>query len=298
MGDLVIVALVGFFAAMVDGALGMGFGPTSSSLLLSTGISPGAVSTSVNLAKVVTVSSPACRTWRLRNIDRRLVAHWRSRGHRAGDRRHRARQRRRRRAATVHSPCSWASSACASWCASRCRYVARLAVPGASIGARRAERRRRGRRRRHERPDRRLGPVVTPYLLHRGWRRATWSVASTRPRSPSPSSPPAACWRCWAVTSCALGRDRGDAARRRRRRPFAAYVVRFISPPPPRSRRRRAACCSPGPGAGYDEGPAREPLARLRRRGRGGRARRVATTAERRRRPASEDLAVVAAEER
>ena len=74
MGDLVIVALAGFFAAMVDGALGMGFGPTSSSLLLSTGISPGAVSTSVNLAKVVTGVVAGAAHWRLRNIDRRLVA--------------------------------------------------------------------------------------------------------------------------------------------------------------------------------------------------------------------------------
>ena len=40
MNDLVVVGIAGFAAAFVDGALGMGFGPTSSSILLSSGVSP------------------------------------------------------------------------------------------------------------------------------------------------------------------------------------------------------------------------------------------------------------------
>jgi uncharacterized membrane protein YfcA len=71
--ELFIVALAGFTAAMVDGALGMGFGPTSSSILLSTGLSPAAVSTTVNLAKVATGAVAGVAHWRFRNIDRRLV---------------------------------------------------------------------------------------------------------------------------------------------------------------------------------------------------------------------------------
>jgi len=71
--DLLLVALAGFFASMVDGALGMGFGPTSSSILLAAGISPGAVSASVNLAKVATGVAAALSHWRLDNIDKRLV---------------------------------------------------------------------------------------------------------------------------------------------------------------------------------------------------------------------------------
>jgi uncharacterized protein len=71
--ELFIVALAGFVAAMVDGALGMGFGPTSSSILLSTGLSPAAVSTTVNLAKVATGAVAGVAHWRFRNIDRRLV---------------------------------------------------------------------------------------------------------------------------------------------------------------------------------------------------------------------------------
>lgn len=54
MNDLVAVGVAGFAAAFVDGALGMGFGPTSSSILLSAGISPSGVSATVNIAKVVT----------------------------------------------------------------------------------------------------------------------------------------------------------------------------------------------------------------------------------------------------
>jgi uncharacterized membrane protein YfcA len=73
MSDLVIVFLAGFAASMVDGALGMGFGPTSASILLGTGMSSAAVSTTVNLAKVATGLSAAVAHWRFQNIDRRLV---------------------------------------------------------------------------------------------------------------------------------------------------------------------------------------------------------------------------------
>lgn len=73
MSDLLLVALAGFLAAAVDGALGMGFGPTSSSLLLATGMSPLATSATVNLAKVVSGAAGAVAHWRLGNVDRSLV---------------------------------------------------------------------------------------------------------------------------------------------------------------------------------------------------------------------------------
>jgi uncharacterized protein len=73
MEELIVVALAGFFASMVDGALGMGFGPTSSSILLSSGISPAAASTTVNLAKIATGLAAGASHWRFGNIDRRLV---------------------------------------------------------------------------------------------------------------------------------------------------------------------------------------------------------------------------------
>jgi hypothetical protein len=73
MGDLLLFAVAGFAASLVDGALGMGFGPTSSSILLSTGLAPTAVSASVNLAKVATGIVAGVSHWRFRNVDRGLV---------------------------------------------------------------------------------------------------------------------------------------------------------------------------------------------------------------------------------
>ena len=44
MNELLLVGLAGFCASLVDGALGMGFGPTSSSIFLGAGLSPASVS--------------------------------------------------------------------------------------------------------------------------------------------------------------------------------------------------------------------------------------------------------------
>ncbi len=73
MSNLVVVGLAGFAASMVDGALGMGFGPTSSSILLSSGMSPAAISTTVNIAKVATGTAAGVAHWRFGNINRKLV---------------------------------------------------------------------------------------------------------------------------------------------------------------------------------------------------------------------------------
>ena len=73
MEELLLVALAGFCASMVDGALGMGFGPTSSSILLASGFSPAASAATVNLAKVATGLSAAVAHWQFRNTDHRLV---------------------------------------------------------------------------------------------------------------------------------------------------------------------------------------------------------------------------------
>ena len=49
MRKLVLLALVGLAAQLVDGSLGMGYGMTSSSLLLLAGLSPALASASVHL---------------------------------------------------------------------------------------------------------------------------------------------------------------------------------------------------------------------------------------------------------
>src|SRR5688572_4446892 len=71
--NLMLFALAGFVASFVDGALGMGFGPTSASILLASGLAPQAVSASVNIAKVVTGLAAGLSHWRFRNLDRTLV---------------------------------------------------------------------------------------------------------------------------------------------------------------------------------------------------------------------------------
>lgn len=73
MRDLLLFGLAGFAASLVDGALGMGFGPTSSSILLGAGLAPTAVSASVNIAKVATGVAAGVSHWRFGNIDKRLV---------------------------------------------------------------------------------------------------------------------------------------------------------------------------------------------------------------------------------
>jgi len=73
MNDIVAVGLAGFAATFVDGALGMGFGPTSSSILLASGVSPVGVSATVNIAKVVTGLAGGVSHWRFGNVDWRLV---------------------------------------------------------------------------------------------------------------------------------------------------------------------------------------------------------------------------------
>jgi uncharacterized protein len=73
MRDLLIFAAAGFAASFVDGALGMGFGPTSSSILLGAGLAPAAVSATVNLAKVATGIAAGISHWRFKNINKKLV---------------------------------------------------------------------------------------------------------------------------------------------------------------------------------------------------------------------------------
>jgi uncharacterized membrane protein YfcA len=73
MDELWVAGLAGFAASLVDGALGMGFGPTSSSVLLASGMSPITTSATVNLSKVATGVAAAISHRQFGNIDRRLV---------------------------------------------------------------------------------------------------------------------------------------------------------------------------------------------------------------------------------
>ncbi|MDP9393374.1 MAG: sulfite exporter TauE/SafE family protein, partial [Actinomycetota bacterium] len=73
MHGLVIFALVGFAAQMVDGTLGMAYGVTSSTLLLVAGYSPAAASATVHLAELGTTLAAGVSHWRFGNVDWRVV---------------------------------------------------------------------------------------------------------------------------------------------------------------------------------------------------------------------------------
>lgn len=75
MRKLIIFSIIGFLAQLVDGSLGMGFGATSSSLLLMFGIAPAAASASIHMAEIATTAaSGASHLW-FKNVDKRIL--WR-----------------------------------------------------------------------------------------------------------------------------------------------------------------------------------------------------------------------------
>jgi len=68
-----LYVLVGFIAQVIDGALGMAYGVSSNSFLLSLGLPPAAASASVHMAEVVTTGISGYSHWRLGNVDWKLV---------------------------------------------------------------------------------------------------------------------------------------------------------------------------------------------------------------------------------
>ncbi|TDW94361.1 hypothetical protein EV137_1665 [Kribbella pratensis] len=74
MRRLVLIALLGSIAQLVDGTLGMAYGVTASTALLITGITPAVASASVHLAEVGTTLASGLSHWRFGNVDWRVVA--------------------------------------------------------------------------------------------------------------------------------------------------------------------------------------------------------------------------------
>lgn len=73
MRKLLTVAIVGGIAQLVDGALGMGYGVTSTTLLVATGAAPAIASASVHLSEVGTTLASGVAHARLGNVDWRTV---------------------------------------------------------------------------------------------------------------------------------------------------------------------------------------------------------------------------------
>jgi len=71
--DFVIFLCVGIFAQLVDGTLGMGYGATSTSLLLSFGVPPALSSMGVHVAEMFTTGASAISHYKFKNINKKLV---------------------------------------------------------------------------------------------------------------------------------------------------------------------------------------------------------------------------------
>ena len=73
MFGLLAVALAGFGAQLVDGSLGMGYGLTSSTLLIAIGLAPAMASASVHLAEIGTTAASAFSHAKLGNVDKTVL---------------------------------------------------------------------------------------------------------------------------------------------------------------------------------------------------------------------------------
>ncbi|MDZ4827447.1 MAG: sulfite exporter TauE/SafE family protein [Actinomycetota bacterium] len=73
MRRLLLFALVGVLAQLVDGALGMAYGVTASSLLIAGGTTTAVASASVHLAEVATTFVSGVSHWRFGNVNWRTV---------------------------------------------------------------------------------------------------------------------------------------------------------------------------------------------------------------------------------
>ncbi|GAA3764484.1 TSUP family transporter [Flavobacterium ginsengiterrae] len=73
--NLLAFFLIGVFAQLVDGALGMGYGATSTSFLLAYGVPPVVSSTAVHVSEMFTTGASALSHHRFGNINKKLVRH-------------------------------------------------------------------------------------------------------------------------------------------------------------------------------------------------------------------------------
>lgn len=71
--NVLLFILVGFLAQMIDGCLGMAYGVSASSFLLTIGVPPAAASASLHAAEVFTTAVSGFSHWRLGNVDKSLV---------------------------------------------------------------------------------------------------------------------------------------------------------------------------------------------------------------------------------
>lgn len=67
-----LMLLAGFLAQMVDGALGMGYGVTSATILLSAGVNPAAISGSIHTAEMFASGASGYSHYKFGNVNKKL----------------------------------------------------------------------------------------------------------------------------------------------------------------------------------------------------------------------------------
>jgi len=68
-GTILLFIIIGFVVQMIDGALGMGYGVCSNSILLSMGIPPALSSASVHFSEMFTTFVSGIAHWKFKNVD-------------------------------------------------------------------------------------------------------------------------------------------------------------------------------------------------------------------------------------
>jgi uncharacterized membrane protein YfcA len=71
--EVLLFVAVGFVAQMIDGAIGMAYGVTSTAVLLSMGVPPATASACVHAAETFTTAASGAAHWRFGNVDRKLL---------------------------------------------------------------------------------------------------------------------------------------------------------------------------------------------------------------------------------
>jgi uncharacterized membrane protein YfcA len=64
--------IIGIIAQAIDGAIGMAYGVTATTFLLSQGVSPAIASSSIHISEIFTTGASGLSHWRLNNIDKKL----------------------------------------------------------------------------------------------------------------------------------------------------------------------------------------------------------------------------------
>ena len=71
--SIFLFIFVGFIAQVIDGSLGMAYGVSANSFLLTIGLQPAVASASVHASEVVTTLVSGLSHWKFGNVDKRMV---------------------------------------------------------------------------------------------------------------------------------------------------------------------------------------------------------------------------------